>query len=377
MTRVQLGRYGENPHQKAWSERGEGFAGPTVLNPPLHGKPLGYNNYLDANTALDVMLDLSDRPSAVVIKHQNPLIAACSSLPEAFKNAWLGDEISAFGSIVGYNQPVDLDTIKLLDGKFVEVVVAPSFADEALAWIKSQSTKTDLRVIATGPLEGEETLEERTIRGGRLYQTRDNKLYLCETASQLLNPAQELTEPNSGIKYQVGTVTREEFQSSMEGLIEFAIINGKHAKSNAIVLAYEYAPGQYRTLGLGAGQMNRLDAVRKLAVPKAKENLMRQYFREKGLDYTITMDRIVHDPEYRENLSREINAYTREILTSNRVVLFSDAFFPKRDGLVAAAETGVRYIIAPGGSNKDLDVIAAANQEGVAMIFTGIRHFKH
>jgi len=374
----QLGRYGENPHQTAWKETDKTYQGPNVFTEALHGKPLGYNNLQDANAALEVLLDLHDRPSSVVMKHKNPCgLATGDNLAEAFTNAWFGDEVSAFGSIVGYSQQVNEDAVKLLLGKFVEVLVAPSYTKEALAWIKSKKTKKDLGVIATEPFENvPEFVEEHKIRGGVLSQTLDNRLYLCDSIKGLLS-TQKITEPNSYLEYCVGTVTKRKFAEDMKGLIEFAIIAGKHTKSNAITLSYEYEQGKYRVLGMGAGQPNRKDSGEKLALPKAQENLMRQYFRERGLDYIITMDKMIRNDQYNSNILKAVKEYTRNILSSKNVVLFSDAFFPFRDGLDAAAELGIKYIVQPGGSKQDEEVIRAANQQDVAMIFTGIRHFRH
>lgn len=375
----KLGRYGENPHQTAYEETDEAYQGPNVFTKPLHGKPLGLNNIEDANTALEILLDLPDKSAVVVMKHKNPCgLATGDNLAEAFTNAWRGDEVSAFGSIVGFSQQVNEEAVKLLSNKFVEVLIAPSYDKEALDWIKSKKTKRDLRVIATGSLDNPpEFIEEHTIRGGTLSQTQDNRLYLGNSIEDLLSKPQKITEPNSGIEYSVGTVTKREFDEDVQGLIEFSIIEGKHTKSNAIILAYEYEKGKYRVLGMGAGQPNRKDSGEKLALPKAQENLMRQYFREQGLDYPATMHKIIRNDSYRNNFLGTIEEYTKNILSSKNVVLFSDAFFPFRDGLDAVAELGVKYVVQPGGSKNDEEVIRAANQQGIAMIFTGIRHFRH
>ena len=377
--KIQLGRYGENPHQIAWKQVDESYKGPNVLTEPLHGKPLGYNNLQDANAALEVILNLHNISAVVVMKHKNPCgLATGDNLRETFENAWLGDEISAFGSIVGYSQEVDEDTIKLLSRKFVEVLVAPSYSQDAVKWIKKTKSTGDLRVIATGPLENPpEFVEEHKIRGGTISQTLDNRLYLCDNFEDLLKSPVALIEQNSGIEYKVGNVTREPFVIGMEGLVRFAIIAGKHTKSNAIILAYEYEIGKYRVLSMGAGQPNRKDSGEKLALTKAQENLMRQYFREQELDYPMTMDRMIRNREYNDELTGRIREYAKRILSSNRVVLFSDAFFPFKDGLVAAAELGIKYIVQPGGSKGDDDVIKAADEYGVSMVFTGIRHFRH
>lgn len=381
MAKEKLGRYGENPHQEAWKDVDEAYEGPTVLAEPLHGKPIGYNNILDAEGALSCALDLYPTPAVAVIKHTNPCgFATGDDLVEAFINAWYGDEISAYGSIVSATGTITEDFVKLLKGKFVEILVAPEFDEGALAWVKKQTANKykGLRMIQTGSLEdAPEFVEERKVRGGTVSQTADNRLYLCETVGNLLGGPIEMTEPNSGIEYNVGAVTEKKFDSSMKGLVEFAVIAGKNTKSNAIILAYEYGKGKYRVLGMGAGQPNRKDSGEKLALTKAQENLMRQHLRENELDYAMTMDKMIKDPEYNKRMVSEIREYARDILSSEKVVLFSDAFFPKRDGLVAAAELGVKYIVQPGGSKGDESVTQAANEMGVAMCFTGIRHFRH
>ncbi len=376
MSKEKLGRYGENPHQTAWKERDAEYKGPHVLTTPLNGLP-GYNNLQDANAALEVMIDLHDRPAVVIVKHKNPCgLATGSDLGEAFTNAWRGDEISAFGSVVGYSQEVDEDALKLLKGRKVDVLVAPSYADHSLSWIAKN--KHDLTVIQTGPLkDAPDFVEEHKIRGGALSQTSDNRLYLCARVEDLLSAPRTIHEENSGLEYQVGVVAGGGFPLEMGGLVEFSIIAGKHTKSNAIILAYEYEKGKYRVLGMGAGQPNRKDSGEKLALPKARENLMRQYFREQGLDYAMTVNRMIEDKRYDERIREEVDRYSREILGSKRVVLFSDAFFPFKDGLVAAAELGVKYIVAPGGSKNDDEVIQAAKEFDVHLCFTGIRHFKH
>ncbi|RKX68781.1 hypothetical protein DRP43_05120 [candidate division TA06 bacterium] len=325
------------------------------------------------------MLDFSREPAAVVVKHQNPCgLATGYDLKEAFKNAWFGDEVSAFGSVVGYSQKVGQDVVKLLTNKFVEVLVAPDYDESALTWIKSKKSKKNLRIIPTGNLENPPNfIEKYYIRGGIISQTQNNKICLGDKIEDILTKPKIITEPKTGTKYKIGCVTKKNFKDNMENLVKFAIIAGKYVKSNAIILAYEYETGKYRLLGIGAGQPNRKDSVEKLAIPKAKENLMRQYFREQSLDYVITMDRIIHDKEYGNKISKEIESYTKNILSSEKVVLFSDAFFPFRDGLVAAAQSGIRYIVQPGGSTMDESIINAANEYGLAMSFTGIRHFRH
>ncbi|MFH1307663.1 MAG: IMP cyclohydrolase [archaeon] len=382
---TKLGRYGENPHQVASGGKQRGYKGPTVMNPPLHGKPLGYNNLKDANAALETILEFQDKPAVVVVKHKNPCgLATGENLAEAFENAWYGDQISSFGSVVGYSKIVDEETVQLLKNKFVEVIIAPGYTNGALDWIKSQNSKKDLRVIDIMGEKGDIELpkikdynELNTVIGGMLKQTANQKLFLTNLEALLGRPV-KYTELNSGNEYIVGTVTQEKFDENQLGLIEFASIAGKHTHSNAIVLAYEYAGDKYRVLGMGAGQPNRMDSAKKLALPKGRENLMRQYFRIKGLDFAQMMDTMINTwPIQNLETSAPIGEYIDKILGSARVVLYSDAMFPKRDGLDAAVDMGVKYVIQPGGSKADDEIIKAANESEIAMIFTGMRHFKH
>ena len=371
-------KYGENPHQSATVKIDLSYEGPTVLNKPLLGPEMSTTSVYDSGAALDAMIDLRNSSAAVVIKHTNPCgLATGGSLEEAFQNAWFGDEISAFGSFVGFSQKLTFEAAKKLGGgKHVVGVIAPDYEDKAVDWLKRRKKGT--AVIKTGELVDTSYIETRSVRGGEVSQTSDNRLYLAENIDDLLDECQKLVEPNSGITYaRVGPVTEEKFAGGMEGLVEFSIIAGKHTKSNAIILAYEYEAGKYRVLGMGAGQPNRMDSGAKLSLPKATENLMRQYFRENSLNYPWEFTRMLADPEVDRRIRTQIFEYTREIIGSKKVVLFSDAFFPFRDGLVAAAELGVKYIVSPGGSKGDEDVIKAANEMGVAMVFTGIRHFKH
>ena len=142
MVEEKLGRYGENPHQTAWKDAEENYEGPNVLTEPLHGKPLGYNNLLDAAAALEIMLDLKDVPAGAVLKHTNPCgLAIGADLGEAFENAWKGDEVSAFGSIIGYTGELTEEVVRKTAGKFVEVLIAPKVREDALDWLKSKKAK--------------------------------------------------------------------------------------------------------------------------------------------------------------------------------------------------------------------------------------------
>ncbi len=369
-------RYGENPHQKGKVRIDHFYRGPSVLGTPLHGKAMSYNNILDANAALEVMIDCRDENAAVVIKHQNPCgLAIAASLAEALENAWRGDEISAFGSAVGFSQEVSLETMQALYGRFVEVIVAPSYSEEALAWVQDPSSKkSKLRVIETGSLKDipYPFQERHAIRGGEVMQTMDNKMYLGSIDSLFAEP-QEFEEPNTGEKYTVGTVSKRKLPGAMKGLVNFGMIAVKHTKSNAIVLGYEYKRRKYRVLGMGAGQPNRMDAAKKLAIPKAQENLLRQYCQERNLNYQETNELLNNCP----SLKSEVVEYQRNIFSSERVVAFSDAFFPFRDGIDVLADVGISYVVSPGGSINDVEIIKAANEQAVGLIHTGVRHFKH
>jgi phosphoribosylaminoimidazolecarboxamide formyltransferase/IMP cyclohydrolase len=304
-------RYGENPHQPAAF-----FVEPNLKRPciataeQLHGKELSYNNILDLDSALNLVREFAG-PSAVVVKHNNPCGAAsATSLADAFELAWGGDPQSAFGGILAFNRPVDVDTASaLMDPKakrFIECIIAPDYEPYALEALKNW--KENVRLLKTGPLSGfSQGFDYRRVDGGMLRQTRDVGA----------------DDPDKCKVVTKRKATEDEFFS-----LWFAWLVCKHVKSNAIVLAN----GQ-QVIGVGAGQMSRVDSVQ-IAIRKAGE-------RVKG------------------------------------AVLASDAFFPFRDNVDAAAAAGIAAIIQPGGSVKDADSIAACDEHGIAMLFTGVRHFRH
>ena len=386
MTDIRQLRYGENPHQQAHVRRDGDYEGPTVLTDPLHGKPLSYNNILDADAAMRVLLDFADRPSVVVMKHKNPCgLGTGETLGDAFTAAWRGDAVSRYGSIVGYSQEVGEEDIAKTGKGFVEVVVAPSYTADALAWVRSKPNKVKMRLIATGPLEETKSfVGEHVIRGGVISQTSDNRLY-DGTIDDLFGTATVIgRDEKENPQYSQGVATKRKFDVKMKGLVEFGVIASKHTGSNAIVIVYEHAPGQYMMLGMGAGQPNRLDSVVKLSLPKARENLVREFVRKNpghlpaiGLDIKAAeLHRRLEKGEGRHGF-HEVEAYLHDTLSSDRVVLASDAFFPKPDGLEAAAMGNIKYVVQPGGSQGDESVIAAADLHRVAMMFTGVRHFRH
>ncbi|MBI2882003.1 MAG: bifunctional phosphoribosylaminoimidazolecarboxamide formyltransferase/IMP cyclohydrolase [Candidatus Tectomicrobia bacterium] len=321
LERVAELRYGENPHQRAALYRSGRPAEVSLLDAEqLQGKDLSYNNLLDLSAAAAMALEFLE-PAAVVVKHNNPCGAAAGeSLPEALAAAFDADRMSAFGGIVALNRKLDAQGAEALSKRFLEVVAAPDFEPGALDLL---GKKRDLRVLRWPALasgtEGRAELEFRSVPGGMLVQQSDRFQFNLESC-------RIPTRRKPSV---------EEFE-----LLAFAWRVVKHVKSNAILLAGRGAGSQNLmvTLGIGAGQMSRVDAV-KLAVWKAKE------------------------------------AGHGERLAGS--VLASDAFFPFRDGVDAAAEAGVRAVVQPGGSKRDEEVIQAADEANVAMVLTGVRHFRH
>jgi phosphoribosylaminoimidazolecarboxamide formyltransferase/IMP cyclohydrolase len=308
-------RYGENPHQKAAF-----YVEPAVVRAcvagaeALHGKELSFNNLLDLDSALNLVREFS-QPAAVVIKHNNPCGAGVgATLEEAFRKAFEGDPVSAYGGVLGFNREVDEATAFQVSepNRFVECIIAPGFSDAAYHVLTTRpSWKKNVRLLRTGPL-GEVggaagSLDYRRVDGGLLVQTRD-------VATDDLASARVVTQ-------------RQPTAAELADLC-FAWLVCKHVKSNAIVLA---KGGM--VVGVGAGQMSRIDSVH-LAVRKTDG-------RQQG------------------------------------AVLASDAFFPFRDNVDEAARAGVTALVQPGGSMRDAEAIQACDEHRLAMLFTGVRHFRH
>lgn len=307
LNRLAQLRYGENPHQiaalyelKSGTIASEGIAQAEQLS----GKEMSYNNYVDADAAWQLVCDFKETACAI-IKHTNPAGTALGkSTAAAYRKALACDPTSAFGGIVAFNRTVDEATAKAVTEIFVEVIIAPNYESAAVEVLK---TKKNLRVLRTGKAELATGLEYKQISGGMLVQTRD---------THRLMPA------------DLKIVTKRAPTADEISDLMFAWTVCKHTKSNAIVYA---RAGQ--TVGVGAGQMSRVDSV--------KIGAMRAQLPIKGS------------------------------------VLASDAFFPFRDGLDEAAKHGITAVIQPGGSVRDDEVIAACDEQQLAMVFTGIRHFKH
>jgi phosphoribosylaminoimidazolecarboxamide formyltransferase/IMP cyclohydrolase len=308
--RKALLRYGENPHQSAALYVDPAApAGALAAAPLLQGKPLSFNNLVDADAALSCVRSWTT-PACVIVKHANPCgVATGKNLKSAYERAYSSDPTSAYGGVIALNRTLDARTAEaILDNQFAEVIVAPRIEERAVDILER---KPNIRVLECGE-KSERALEWdlKAIDGGTLLQERD----VAELAKRALK-----------------TVTkRKPTKTELRDLL-FAWKVVRHVKSNAIVLAQDE-----RTLGIGAGQMSRVMSVR-IAVLQAQE----QKFALAG------------------------------------AVMASDAFFPFRDGVDVAAESGVTAVIQPGGSVRDEEVIMAANKHGIAMVFTGRRHFRH
>ena len=310
-------RYGENPHQQAAFYRHAGPSGAGIGQArQVQGKELSYNNFNDADAALELIAEFRrSEPTCVIVKHANPCgVATAATLEAAYAAAFACDTVSAFGGIIAVNRPLDAATARAITGIFTEVVVAPDADEEALALFAG---KKNLRLLLTGDLPdpARPGFAIKSIAGGWLVQGRDN-----------------------GAPDELKVVTRRQPTPQELSDCRFAWTIAKHVKSNAIVYAKDGA-----TAGIGAGQMNRLESAR-IAAWKARDAADKAGWGE----------------------PRTIGS-----------AVASDAFFPFADGLLAAVEAGATAVIQPGGSIRDDEVIAAADTAGLAMVFTGMRHFRH
>ena len=311
-------RYGENPHQQAafYATPGKGFG--IAVARQLQGKELSYNNINDTDAALECLaeFDGGEQAACVIVKHANPCgVAIGTNSVEAYRRALACDPVSAFGGIIALNHRLDAETAAEITELFTEVIVAP-YADEQVIEIVSRKKNLRLLLLDGRPLSGA-GLAVKSVGGGLLVQTRDTM---------------------SVDAMDLKVVTRRQPTAAELADLRFAFRVAKHVKSNAIVYARNGA-----TVGIGAGQMSRVDSARIAARKSADVS------REAGLA----------EPSIRGS------------------VVASDAFFPFPDGLLQAAEAGATAVIQPGGSLKDDDVIRAADEKGLAMVFTGVRHFRH
>jgi len=305
---VQALRYGENPHQNAAFYRDVAVPpGSLASYRQLQGKELSYNNIADADAAWECVKTF-DMPACVIIKHANPCgVAVGGTLADAYRRAFSTDPTSAFGGIIALNRELDAATAEAVTAQFVEVLIAPAVTDEARAVL---AQKPNVRVLEVPPGKGSNLFDIKRVGGGVLVQTPD----LANVSAQDLRVVTK----------------RRPTDRELEDLL-FAWRVAKFVKSNAIVFC-----GNGMTLGVGAGQMSRVDSARIASIKAANAGL-----------------------------------------TLEGSVVASDAFFPFRDGLDVVANAGARAVVQPGGSLRDQEVIAAADEHGIAMVFTGVRHFRH
>lgn len=302
LDQIQIMRYGENPHQQGGYYR---YVGDQPAFEQLHGKEMSYNNWLDLDGSWQSAQDFNE-PTVAIIKHSNPCgLASAGSLAEAYQKALASDPVSAFGSIISVNRPLDAETAELISDLFVEIVAAPEYEAEALEILQR---KKNLRILRATGAAGR-SLSLRSVYGGVLVQELDR-------SEEDMDPA----------NWQV--VSQKQPTAEQLADLAFAWRTARHVKSNAIVYVKDQA-----TVGVGAGQMSRVDAVM-LAGHKAGEK-------------------------------------------AQGAVLASDAFFPFPDGIEAAADYGVVAVVQPGGSIRDEQVIEAVDKLGLVMVFTGTRHFRH
>jgi phosphoribosylaminoimidazolecarboxamide formyltransferase / IMP cyclohydrolase len=308
-TKVDDLRYGENPHQQAALYRSDPpVAGSIATFRQLQGKELSYNNIADGDAAWECVKTFGE-PACVIVKHANPCgVAIATGTLDAYRNAFATDPTAAFGGIIAFNREVDAATVEAVSAQFVEVLIAPSYAPDALAMI---ARKANVRVLEIASAAGGgNPWDLKSVGGGVLVQTPDSRNVVPE---------------------ELKVVTRKAPSAAQIGDLVFAWRVAKYVKSNAIVYC---AAG--RTLGIGAGQMSRVDSTRIAALKAANVGV--------------------------------------SLVGS---VVASDAFFPFRDGLDVVADNGAVAVIQPGGSVRDAEVIAAADERALAMVFTGIRHFRH
>ncbi len=309
LPRVQTLRYGENPHQRAAL-----YGTPERFFEKLHGKDLSFNNLMDLSAALLLIDEFrDDAPTCAILKHTNPCgVAVAETLEDAYARAFATDRQSPFGGIVVVNRPLDRATAEADDAIFTELIIAPEFEEGVLDFLMQKKNRRLIR--SREPARRDARYDLRSVLGGLLVQDRD----------AVFPPPEEMQR-------SWDVVTDRAPSDAERADLDFAWRVVKHVKSNAIVYAKDRA-----TLGIGAGQMSRVDAS-EIAVAKGRKS---------ELDFTGS-------------------------------VVASDAFFPFADGLVAAAEQGARAAIQPGGSIRDDEVIEAANAHNMAMVFTGQRHFRH
>ena len=306
-------RYGENPHQKASLFQNYNEREVSIVNSKtLQGKELSFNNIVDGDTALSCVINF-EKPSCVIVKHANPCgVSSDNNLQDAYKNAYLTDSVSAFGGVIAFNSEVNEELMKsILDNQFVELIIAPLFSTDSLEYAKTKKNVRIIEYVNYKKTKFNNAKQIKNISDGVLMQdldySKEDKIEKYQVVSKRLPTQEELDD------------------------LGFAWVVAKYVKSNAIVFVKNK-----KTLGVGAGQMSRIDSTF-IASKKAEQ----------------------------ENLSLD------------NAVMASDAFFPFPDNVEKAAELGIKAIIQPGGSKNDQEVIDKANELNLSLVFTGIRHFRH
>ncbi len=324
-------RYGENPHQLAY------FVPDVAAELPMSwellepaGLELSYNNILDAQAALGAVRDAREAAPAghgacAIVKHNNPCgLATAATIDEAFTRAWAGDPVSAFGGVIAMSSQLTVECARMFEEKFVEVLMAPGFEDGAIEELRRKKKK--LRVLRI------QSLATKPPTPNVFSRVRVDGGYLVQ-------------QPDEGLHEDFRVVTKAKFPDRLAPAARFGVAAAKWIKSNAIAIVQALPDGGFQLVGMGSGQPNRVDAIRKLALPKARDVL-----KAAKVDVEKTLA---------------------------ECVLVSDAFFPFPDNIEEAAGAGIKYIVQPGGSIRDAEIIAACDKLGVAMILTGRRHFRH
>ena len=326
-------RYGENSHQSAFFLRSRKGSDSLYDMRVLHGKELSFNNIVDMFSAIDSVRDLNGFGCAV-IKHNNPCgLASGSEQRIVFEEAWAGDPVSAFGSVIAFNKKLTRETVEFLNldnekkmlRKFVEVVIAPEFEQETLDYLFQNK---NLRVVEFDPARLRPEQDLKFMYNAILVQNPDQKLY-------------EKQETATDAEMEVG-----------EELLDFGMVAVRQLKSNAIAIVRKLNNGDLQLLGMGCGQPNRVNSTQ-LAIKRSRENLELEF----------------------DGKPEKLESYIKKQM--GNAVLVSDAFFPFPDNIELAGEAGITKIFQPGGSIRDKSVIEKCNELGIAMVFTGTRHFKH
>lgn len=314
-------RYGENPHQwaKVFKLKNTKAKNNLVDAEVLQGKELSYNNWVDADSAWRVMSDVANtyptRKTVAVIKHANPCgLSVADSLFDALEEAWSGDSVSSFGGIIAFSGTVDLECANFFSNRFIEVIIAPEYSNDAMKLFQKKKNVRLLRVPVREKLESEFIV--KSISGGLLMQNEDE---------------------SNAKKESLKLVTKTRMSEDLLELVDFGILACKYLKSNGIALVYKTENNRLTLAGAGMGQPNRLDSLKLLAKTRAEQKK----------------------------------------LALEKMILISDAFFPFADSIEVCNDVGIKSIVQPGGSIRDDEVIKACDRFGIAMMMTGVRHFRH